>query len=110
VQIRSAESRDAPVIAPQYRSTEADRQIAADSIRQVRAIVAQPALARYQPEKWKPGIAYQSDAELARLAGDSASRIFHPVGTTKMGVKDDPMAEVDRRRWLRGVAGLRMPG
>jgi hypothetical protein len=42
VQIRSAESRDAPVIAPQYRSTEADRQIAADSIRQVRAIVAQP--------------------------------------------------------------------
>ncbi|WP_441867138.1 GMC family oxidoreductase [Phaeovulum sp. W22_SRMD_FR3] len=108
VQIRSAESRDAPAIAPHYLSTEADRQIAADSIRQVRAIVAQPALAHYQPEEWKPGVAYQSDAELARLAGDIASTIFHPVGTTKMGAQDDPLAVVDSRLRLRGVAGLRV--
>ena len=48
-----------------------------------------------KPEEFKPGVQFQSDEELARLAGDIASTIFHPVGTTKMGRADDPMAVVD---------------
>jgi hypothetical protein len=60
-----------------------------------RRIVAQPALARFQPEEFKPGVQFQSDEELARLAGDIATTIFHPVGTTKMGRADDPMAVLD---------------
>jgi choline dehydrogenase len=71
--------------------------------------VAQPALAKYKPEEWKPGVQFQSDEELARLAGDIATTIFHPVGTTKMGRDDDPMAVVDSRAArCGGVAGLRM--
>jgi choline dehydrogenase len=67
-----------------------------------------PALAKYQPVEWKPGPEFQSDEELARLAGDIASTIFHPVGTTKMGHDDDPMAVVDSRLRVRGIAGLRI--
>lgn len=108
VRIRSNRATDAPAIAPNYLSTEEDRKIAAQSLRQVRKIVSQPALAKYRPEEWKPGRQFQSDEELARLAGDIANTIFHPVGTTKMGRDDDPTAVVDSRLRVRGIAGLRV--
>lgn len=108
VRIRSRHRGDAPAIAPNYLSTDKDRKIAADSIRQIRSIVSQPALARYEPVEWKPGIEFQSDGELAKLAGDIANTIFHPVGTARMGGKDDDMAVVDSRLRVRGIEGLRV--
>ncbi|KAF1021456.1 MAG: Alcohol dehydrogenase [acceptor] [Paracidovorax wautersii] len=113
VRIKSPHFGDAPAIAPNYLSTPEDRQVAADSLRVTRRIVAQPALARYQPEEWKPGPQYQSDEDLARLAGDIATTIFHPVGTCKMGRAHDASAVVDARlRVLDGrggtIAGLRV--
>ncbi|HMW23083.1 MAG TPA: GMC family oxidoreductase N-terminal domain-containing protein [Burkholderiaceae bacterium] len=112
VRIRSPRFQDAPAIAPNYLSTDEDRLIAAQSLRLTRRIVAQPALAPYAPEEFKPGLQYQSDAELARLAGDIATTIFHPVGTAKMGRTEgpgaDPMAVVDPHLRVRGVTGLRV--
>jgi len=113
VQITSAHFKDAPAIAPNYLSTPEDRQVAADSLRVTRRIAAQPALAPYQPEEWKPGPQYQSDEDLARLAGDIATTIFHPVGTTAMGRDGDPNAVLDSRLRVRDgrgglVAGLRV--
>ncbi len=104
--IKGPDFAQAPAIAPNYLSTEADRKVAADSLRLTRRIVAQPALGRYQPQEWKPGVQFQTDDELARLAGDIATTIFHPVGTTKMGAADDPLAVVDSRLRLRGKGGL----
>ena len=108
VRIRSPRFEDAPAIAPNYLSTPEDRQVAADSLRLTRRICAQPALAKFKPEEWRPGTQYQTDDELARLAGDIATTIFHPVGTTRMGRDDDPMAVLDSRMRVRGVAGLRV--
>jgi choline dehydrogenase len=108
VNIRSNVFNDAPRIAPNYLSTEEDRIVAADSLRVARRIAAQPALAKYQPEEFKPGVEFQSDKELARLAGDIATTIFHPVGTAKMGRIDDETAVVDPQLRVRGVQGLRV--
>jgi choline dehydrogenase len=108
VQIKSGRFGDAPAIAPNYLSTPEDRRVAADSLRVTRRIVAQPALARYQPEEFKPGVQFQTDEELTRLAGDIATTIFHPVGTTKMGQDSDPMAVLDARMRVRGIRGLRV--
>ncbi|MEJ8845684.1 GMC family oxidoreductase [Variovorax rhizosphaerae] len=113
VRIKTPRWQDAPAIAPNYLSTEEDRKVAADSLRVTRNIVAQPALAKYKPQEWKPGIQYQSDDELARLAGDIATTIFHPVGTTRMGADGDPMAVLDARLRVRDgrggfIAGLRV--
>ena len=108
VQIRSAKASDAPSIAPHYLSTEADRRIAAESLRVTRRIVAQPALSTYRPQEVKPGLQFQSDAELATLAGDIGTTIFHPVGTAKMGPVSDPDAVVDARLRVHGVQGLRV--
>jgi len=108
VRITSPDFRVAPAIAPNYLSTEVDRKIAADSLRLTRAIVAQPALQQYAPEEYKPGVQFQTDSELAKLAGDIATTIFHPCGTTAMGPSSDPLSVVDTRLKLRGVAGLRV--
>lgn len=108
VRIKTANFKDAPAISPNYLSTAEDRKVAADSLRVTRHIAAQPALAKYQPEEWKPGPQYQTDEELARLAGDIATTIFHPVGTTKMGADNDPMAVLDSKLRVRGIQGLRV--
>ena len=108
VRITSPKPEDAPAIRPNYLSTAEDRQVAADSLRLTRRIAAQPALAKYQPQEVKPGVQFQSDDDLARLAGDIGTTIFHPVGTCKMGAAADPMAVVDTQLRVRGVAGLRI--
>ncbi len=108
VQIRSNAPTDAPSIRANYLSTEDDRRVAADSLRVTRRIVAQPALAKYTPQEVKPGTQFQSDEELAKLAGDIGTTIFHPVGTAKMGPEADPLAVVDARLRVHGVRGLRV--
>jgi choline dehydrogenase len=108
VRITSPDADAAPAIAPHYLSTEEDRRIAAESLRLTRHIAAQPALARYQPQEYKPGVQFQTDEELARLAGDIATTIFHPVGTCRMGRSGEPGAVVDARLRVQGVAGLRI--
>jgi choline dehydrogenase len=108
VDLRSPNPDDAPLIRPNYLATDEDRQVAADSLRLTRRIAAQPALAAYSPQEVKPGVQYQSDEDLARLAGDIGTTIFHPVGTCRMGRSDDPLAVVDSRLRVKGVAGLRV--
>jgi choline dehydrogenase len=108
VRIRSADSREAPVINPRYLSTEEDRSIATKALRLTRRIAAQPALARYAPEEFLPGVQHDSDEDLARAAGDIGTTIFHPVGTCRMGPAGDPDAVVDARLRLIGVEGVRV--
>ncbi|NCT84209.1 MAG: choline dehydrogenase [Comamonadaceae bacterium] len=108
VTITSSDATVAPAIRPNYLSTDEDRRVAAQSLRITRNIVAQPALAGFKPEEYRPGPQFQSDEELARLAGDIATTIFHPVGTCRMGRADDAGAVVDSRLRVRGVTGLRV--
>ncbi len=106
VRIRSPEPGAPPAIRPNYLATEGDRRVAAEAIRLTRRICAAQALARFQPEEFKPGRQFQSDAELVRAAGEIGTTIFHPVGTCKMGA--DPRAVVDERLRVHGLEGLRV--
>ena len=104
----SADPRAAPVIQPNYLSALADQRVAVDSIRLTRRLAAAPALARYAPQELKPGANLQSDDELMRAAGEIGTTIFHPVGTAKMGLAQDPFAVVDERLRVHGLGGLRV--
>ncbi|MBL8331495.1 MAG: GMC family oxidoreductase N-terminal domain-containing protein [Rubrivivax sp.] len=108
VRVHSPRPEDAPRIMANYLSTPADRRVAADSLRLTRRIVAMPALERYRPREVKPGVEFQTEEELARLAGDIGTTIFHPVGTCRMGRSDDPLSVVDTRLRVLGVSGLRI--
>ncbi len=106
VRLESADPFAAPVIDPNYLATEDDRQVAIESLRLVRKIVGAKALERFRPEEFKPGAHLTTDGELARAAGDIGTTIFHPVGTARMGVREDRQAVVDGRLSVIGVEGL----
>jgi choline dehydrogenase len=111
VRLRSGEASAAPIIAPNYLSTDEDRRVAAESIRVARGIVRQPALAPYRPVEYLPGEAVapdNDDAALVKAAGDIGTTIFHPVGTAKMGRDSDPLAVVDERLRVIGLDRLRI--
>jgi choline dehydrogenase len=108
VLIKSADPALQAAIRPNYLSTDEDRLVAADAIRLTRRIAAARALARFQPEEFRPGAAAQSEAELVRAAGDIGTTIFHPVGTCRMGRDGDEQAVVDDRLRVRGIEGLRV--
>jgi choline dehydrogenase len=108
VRIRSADPRAHPAILLNYLSTPEDRKVAADALRLTRRIAAQPALARYAPQEFRPGPEFQTDAELAQAAGDIGTTIFHPVGTCKMGLATDRAAVVDARLRVHGLERLRV--
>lgn len=108
VHIASPDAHAAPLIAPNYLSTERDREVAANALRLTRRIAAAPALARYAPQEILPGIAFQTDEELAQAAGNIGTTIFHPVGTCRMGSDNDPGAVVDSRLRVIGLRGLRI--
>ncbi len=106
VHLKSPDFRAGPAIAPNYLATEADRAVAAASIRLTRHIAAQPAFQRFHPEEFRPGPQAQTEAELVRAAGDIGTTIFHPVGTARMGA--DAGAVVDPRLRMRAVGRLRI--
>lgn len=108
VHINSIDPEAPPLISPNYLSTDEDRKVAAESLRLTRKIAQQAALTPYSPEEYKPGIQYQTDAELVKAAGDIGTTIFHPVGTCKMGRADDPMAVLDSELRVRGIHHLRV--
>jgi choline dehydrogenase len=108
IRIASADPFAAPKITPNYLSTPEDRRVAAQALTLTRNIVAAPALQKYAPEEFKPGVHYRTEEELARAAGDIGTTIFHPVGTCKMGRAEDPLAVVDSQMRVKGVAGLRV--
>ena len=109
VKITGPDSRLKPEIAPNYLSTEEDRQVAAEAIQVTRRLMSRPALAVHQPHETVPGATIGGNPdELAQAAGDIGTTIFHPVGTARMGRVEDPQSVVDARLRVIGVTGLRV--
>ena len=108
VRLVSRDARAAPSIHPHYLSTLEDRRVAVESIKLARHIMAADPMKPYQPEEFRPGLECLTDMELEKAAGAIGTTIFHPVGTARMGVKEDAMAVVDERLRLRHVPGLRV--
>src|ERR1700749_4503457 len=109
VRLRSRAADEKPMIAPNYLSTDEDREVAADAIRTTRRLMKQKALEKYHPVEFLPGPSVgDDDASLAKAAGDIGTTIFHPVGTAKMGTANDANAVVDERLRFYGISGLRV--
>lgn len=98
----------APAIQPNYLATGEDCRVAIDALRLVRRIVAQPSFAQFHPQEHAPGAGVSSDEALLEAARAIGTTIFHPVGTAKMGLANDPNAVVDERLRVFGMEGLRI--
>jgi choline dehydrogenase len=106
VRIKSPDPAAYPEIKLNYLQADEDRKVAVDAMRFTRRIMAAKALAKYQPEEYRPGISVETDEDLARAAGELGTTIFHPVGTCRMG--RDAMAVVDDELRVHGVERLRV--
>ncbi|MDX5358406.1 MAG: GMC family oxidoreductase N-terminal domain-containing protein [Rhodobacterales bacterium] len=106
VHAKSPDFRAHPAIRPNYLATEGDREVAVRAIRIARHIAAQPAFARFDPQEFKPGPAFESRDDLVKAAGDIGTTIFHPVGTCRMGA--DEASVVDPRLRFRALGRLRI--
>ena len=108
VRLASADPAAPPTIRANFLATERDRHVAANAIRVTRRIVRQAPLAEYRPAECWAGAAVADDdgAGLVDAAAASATSIFHPAGTAKMGVASDPLAVVDACLRVRGVERL----
>jgi choline dehydrogenase-like flavoprotein len=105
VEIGGADSAAAPIIKPNWLTTPEDVKTGIASIRYMRKILQQGAIAPYVGEELLPGRQYETDAgieEALRLFGRCGT---HAVGTCAMGADD---AVLDPQLRVRGVEGLRV--
>ncbi|MCH2334218.1 MAG: GMC family oxidoreductase N-terminal domain-containing protein [Pseudomonadales bacterium] len=106
VRITSRDPEKHPAITLNYLATKEDCEVAVQGMRFTRRIMADEALARFQPIEWLPGSQITSDDDMLDAARDIGTTIFHPVGTCAMG--NNELAVVDDRLRVRGICGLRV--
>jgi choline dehydrogenase len=106
VRIRNPDASAAPAIRLNYLSTEQDCAAAVTGLKLTRQIMAQDALARFDPKELKPGPEIASAEDLLDAARNLGTTIFHPVGTCKMGSDTDSV--VDDRLAVHGIDALRV--
>ena len=104
--LRSGDPADKPSIHPNYLATEQDRQTLVEGIKIARRIATFEPLKGKISSPFRPTDDVQSDDEILTWARRWSTTIYHPTGTCKMG--SDPMAVVDERLNVHGIAGLRV--
>jgi choline dehydrogenase len=106
IHIKSLTPGTEPAIRPNFLSAQTDRDCAVAGMQIARKIMQQPAIAKYVAFENKPGDKVQSYDEWLEYARHTGTTTFHVIGTCKMG--SDPMAVVDDRLRVHGIAGLRV--
>jgi choline dehydrogenase len=106
IHIRSATPGAEPAIRPNFLSAQTDRDCTVAGMQIARKIVSHPSLEKYIAFENKPGKDVNTYDEWLSFARANGQTTYHVVGTCKMG--HDPMAVVDDRLRVHGLAGLRV--
>ena len=93
-------------VDPNVLSTDYDVATLVSSVRMMRKIADQQALAEWRGREVYPSPDKSSDADLADYVRSSALSYHHQVGTCAMG--QTAMSVVDHQLRVRGVSGLRV--
>lgn len=102
----SPDAHHAPAINPNYLSEIADRQKMVDAIRLTRHLMQANAMAAFEPKEVRPGQDLTEGEDLVIAAMQTASSIFHPCGTCRMGTDEDAIVDPELR--VRGIERLRI--
>jgi choline dehydrogenase len=108
--LQSNDPHDHPNIYPNYLATQLDQETIVEGIRIARRICRQSPVADVITDEHAPGKAVADDDHdgLLNWARDTATTIYHPTGTCKMGPMSDKKAVVDARLRVKGVSNLRV--
>lgn len=106
VTLKTGDPRDLAVVNPHYLESERDVEVLVKGVELARALAATSALADFSGRELAPGKDVTSFDALADYVRQSASTVWHPVGTCKMG--HDAAAVVNSQLQVHGVANLRV--
>jgi choline dehydrogenase len=106
IHIRSSDPFAPPSINFSFLEKEYDRKTAVAAVRLARKIAASEPLRSLIAEELAPGPQVQDDDVIIQSIREAGLPTQHIVGTCKMGT--DPMAVVDARLRVHGIAGLRI--
>jgi choline dehydrogenase len=106
IHIKSATPGVEPAIRPNFLLAQTDRDATVAGMQIARKIVSHPSMEKYIAFENKPGKDVNTYDEWLDFARHTGQTTYHVIGTCKMG--SDPMAVVDDRLRVRGLAGLRV--
>ncbi|MET0746876.1 MAG: GMC family oxidoreductase N-terminal domain-containing protein [Rhizobium sp.] len=107
ISVASGDPAQAPLIQPNYLSTERDITEVLQGSRLIRRIAGAPSLAAITDSEISPSAAVESDADMLAYFRANSGSIYHPCGTCAMG-PDAGTSVVDARLRVHGIAGLRV--
>ncbi len=105
IRLRSKDPTQHPLIDANYLAERQDLDTLIAGVKMGREIFAQVGLDPYRADEFQPGAAAKTDAEIEQWIRAKCETIYHPVGTCKMGPATDPMAVVDDKLLVHGLAG-----
>ena len=108
ISLASSNPNEAPVIHQAFLETDEELRVMRSGLRLVRELVAQDPLLPFAGEEILPGSQNISDEAIDDHIRKTMITVHHPVGTCKMGSKEDPLAVVDQEMRVRGVENLRV--
>ena len=107
ISIASADPAAAPLIRPNYLSTEHDVAEVLQATHLVRRIASSPALSKIIAEEVTPSPRVESDEAMLDFFRANSGSIYHLCGSCAMG-PDTATSVVDARLRVHGVPGLRI--
>ncbi|MBV2149010.1 GMC family oxidoreductase N-terminal domain-containing protein [Sphingobium sp. AS12] len=106
ITLRSADPLAPPVIAHRQLDSELDIEQIVEGIGIARDILRQSSIAAHVKTELRPGAALTDAAQLRDYVKMASIPLYHPVGTARIGHRDDPAAVVDADLRVIGVDGL----
>jgi len=108
LKLASSDPRTAPLIQPNYLSTEQDRWEMRQCVKLSREIFAQPAFDQFRGPELAPGEEVQSDSQIDEFVRAKSDSAYHPSCTCKMGDASDNLAVVDSTTSVIGLENIRV--
>ncbi|MEU1621067.1 GMC family oxidoreductase N-terminal domain-containing protein [Streptomyces sp. NPDC005722] len=108
VRLASTDPDVLPLVDPDYYADDRDLAAVVEGLRLAREIGQADALGDWRGHEVLPGPQVADDAGLREYALGALCSYMHPVGTCRMGGRDDAGSVVDRTLRVHGIDGLRV--
>ena len=107
VKASSSSMFDAPVADVGFLRNEVDTALLREGVHFARRLAVAPSIASLNPFEVSPGSNVTASADIEAFIRSTASTLYHPAGSCKMGSRDDG-GVVDQELKVYGVEGLRI--
>ena len=108
VRLQSADPDADPEVNPNWMSHPEDTRRLLKAFKYLRQIATTEPFAGIIEEELSPGAGITSDEDLIAYMKRTTESNYHPVGSCRMGVEDDPMTVVTPDLRVKGIEGLRV--